>query len=168
MAISTPEEKFQHEIGDIYDAEHRFLEAQQQMLDQATNAELKTMLQEHIGETEAQIQNLERIYEALGQKPKRVKCQAAVGLVTEGQKTLEEAETPALRDCVIAAAAAKVEHYEVAAYRTLVMGAEGMGQDNVLKLLKQNLRQEEQTAKRVEASAPALLQQAMKASQRGA
>ena len=168
MPISTPDEKFLHEVGDIYDAEHRFLEAQQLMLEQASDKALKTMIQEHIGETEAQIKNIEQIYEALGQKPKRVKCQAAVGLVAEGQKTMEEAESPALRDCVIAGAQAKVEHYEVASYRTLLMGAEGMGQEAIAKLIKQNLRQEEQTAKKIEASAPELLQKAMRANSRGA
>jgi len=168
MPISTPDEKFLHEVGDIYDAEHRFLEAQQLMLQQASDKTLKTMLEEHIGETEGQIKNIEQVYELLGQKPKRVKCHAAVGLVTEGQKTMEEAESPALRDCVIAGAQAKVEHYEVASYRTLVMGAEGMGQEEIAKILKKNLKQEEQTAKKVEASAPELLQKALNTKSRGA
>lgn len=168
MPISTPDEKFLHEVGDIYDAEHRFLEAQQQMLEQASDQTLKTMIQEHIGETEGQIQNIERLYEMMGQKPKRVKCHAAAGLVEEGRKTMEEAQGPALRDCVIAAAQAKVEHYEVASYRTLLMGAEGMGKADAVKLIKQNLKQEEQTAKKVEQSAPALLEKAMNTKARSA
>jgi ferritin-like metal-binding protein YciE len=161
MQITTPEEKFQHEVGDIYDAEHRFLEAQQLMLEQANDPTLKTMIQEHIAETEGQIQNIEKMYAILGQKPKRVKCPAAAGLVEEGRKTMEEAGSPAIRDCIIAAAQAKVEHYEVASYRTLLVGAEGMGQQDMVKLIKQNLKQEEQTAKKVEASSPELLQKAM-------
>jgi ferritin-like metal-binding protein YciE len=163
MQINTPEEKFQHEIGDIYDAEHRFLEAQQLMLEQASAPALKAMIEEHIAETQGQIQNIERIYEILGQKPKRVKCYAATGIVEEGRKSMEDAGTPAIRDCIINSAQAKVEHYEVATYRTLLVGAQGMGQQDVVKLLKQNLKQEEQTAKKVEASAPELLQQAMSA-----
>lgn len=161
MSISTPDEMFLHEVGDLYDAEHRFLEAQQLMLEQASDPALKSMIKEHIGETEDQIQNIERLYEMMGQKPKRVKCHAAAGLVEEGRKTMEEAQNPALRDCVIAAAQAKVEHYEVASYRTLLMGAEGMGQADAVKLIKQNLKQEEQTAKKVEQSAPTLLEKAM-------
>jgi ferritin-like metal-binding protein YciE len=47
------------------------------------------------------------------------------------------------------------------------MGAEGMGQGDIAKLLRQTLKQEEQTAKRVEASAPDLLQKAMCANSRG-
>jgi ferritin-like metal-binding protein YciE len=168
MAIKNLNEKFIHELGDIYDAEHRFLEAQQEMLSQANNPTVKTMLQEHIEQTEQQIKNLEQAYSTLGEKPKRVKCDAAAGLVSEGQKTMKEAAgNPAILDCVIAGAAAKVEHYEIASYRGLIEGARIMGQDQVLQLLQQNLQQEEQTAKRVEQNVPQLLQQAMSANEMG-
>ena len=167
MQISSPEEKFQHELSDIYDAEHRFLEAQQELLGQASDPALKSMLAAHIGETEGQIQTLEQLFELLGQKAKRVKCHAAAGLVEEGRKSAEDAANPAIRDCIISAAVAKVEHYEVASYRILLMGAEGMGQPDMVRLLKQNLKQEEQTAKKVETSAPELLQKAMQSKARG-
>lgn len=168
MAIKNLNEKFIHELGDIYDAEHRFLEAQQEMLSQANNPTVKTLLQEHIGQTEQQIKNLEQAYSILGEKPKRVKCDAAAGLVSEGQKTMKEAaNNPAILDCVIAGAAAKVEHYEVASYRGLIEGARIMGQDQILQLLQQNLQQEEQTAQRVEQSTPQLLQRAMSANEMG-
>ena len=162
-AITTTQEKFLHELGDIYDAEHQFLKGQQQMLQQASDPQLQSMLQEHIAVTEEQIQNLEQVFGLLGQKAKRQACPAARGLVTEAQKTMQEAEAPALRDCVIGGAAAKVEHYEIAAYRGLVTGAQEMGQTRVVTLLRKNLRQEEQTARLIEQTAPQLLQKAMQA-----
>jgi ferritin-like metal-binding protein YciE len=168
MAISTLQEKFVHDLGDIYDAEHRFLEAQQEMMQQASDSRLQTMIREHMSQTEQQIKNLEQVYGALGEKPRRVKCDAAAGLVTEGQKGMKEASgNPALRDCMIAGAAAKVEHYEIASYRGLISGAEQIGQNEVVRLLRQNLQQEEQTAQKIEQSAPQLLQQAMSAKERG-
>jgi ferritin-like metal-binding protein YciE len=168
MAIKTLEEKFIHELGDIYDAEHRFLEGQQEMLKNASDSKLKSMIQEHIGQSEQQIQNLEQVYQTLGQKPKRVKCDAAAGLVSEAQKGMKEAsDSPAILDCLIGGAAAKVEHYEIASYRGLITGAEQMGQSDVLRLLRANLKQEEQTAKMLEQSAPELIQKAMKANERG-
>ncbi len=168
MAISTLQEKFVHDLGDIYDAEHRFLEAQQEMMQQASDSRLQTMIREHMSQTEQQIKNLEQVYGALGEKPRRVKCDAAAGLVTEGQKGMKEASSnPALRDCMIAGAAAKVEHYEIASYRGLISGAEQIGQSEVVLLLRQNLQQEERTAQKIEQSAPQLLQQAMSAKERG-
>ncbi|GAB4199535.1 MAG: ferritin-like domain-containing protein [Roseiflexaceae bacterium] len=169
MAIHDLNQKFAHELGDIYDAEHRFLEAQQQMLTKASSPQLKSMIQQHIQQTEQQIRNLEEIHNLLGQKPQRVTCEAAAGLVSEGQKTMKEAAgNPAILDCVIAGAQSKVEHYEVASCRGLVTGAQMMGQQQILQLLQQNLQQEEQTASLIEQSTPQLLQQAMSAQQRGA
>ena len=161
--ISTTQEKFLHELGDIYDAEQQFLKGQQEMLQQASDPTLKQMLERHIGESEQQVQVLDQVFGLLGEKPKRESCAAAKGLVTEAQKVLKEAETPELRDCLIGGAAAKVEHYEIASYRGLIVGAQQMGQDQVVSLLQQNLQQEEQTAQKAEQSAPLLLQKAMQA-----
>jgi len=169
MPIKTLEEKMIHELGDIYDAEHQFLEAQQQMIGKANSNTVKMLLQEHIQQTEQQIQNLEQVYQAMGQQPKRVKCQGAAGIVSEGQKLLQEVSgNPQLIDLAIAGAQSKVEHYEVASYRGLIEGARQMGQNEVVQLLQQNLQQEEQTAQRVEQSTPQLIQQAMSSQQRGA
>lgn len=169
MAIKTLQEKMLHELADIYDAEHQFLEAQQQMISHANADTVKLLLQEHIQQTEQQIKNLEQVFQALGEQPKREKCAAASGLVTEGNKLLKEVSgNPALVDLAIAGSQSKVEHYEVASYRGLVMGAQEMGKHEILSLLQQNLQQEEQTAQRVEQSTPQLIQQAMSAMQRGA
>ncbi len=162
MKINTLDEKFAHELQDIYDAEHRFLEAQQEMMQQATSTKLQGMIQTHIRETEGQIKNLEQIFSLIGEKAKRVKCDAAAGLVSEGQKSMQEAGTPEIRDCLIAGSAAKVEHYEVASYRGLVMGAQQTGNQELAALLQQNLLEEEQTAQKLEAAAPLLLQTAMR------
>ncbi len=162
MALKTLDEKFTHELGDIYDAEHRFLEAQQKMMKEASDSQLKQMINEHIGQTQQQIKNLEQVFELVGQKAKRVKCDAATGIVSEGDKGMKEAaDAPEIRDCLIAGSAAKVEHYEIASYRGLIQGAELMGQKEVVNLLKENLKQEEQTAKKVEDSTSTLLKKAM-------
>jgi len=68
-----------------------------------------------------------------------------------------------LRDCAIDAAVIKVEHFEIASYRSLVTGARLMGQSKVVDLLNANLGQEEETAQIAEQSAEKLLQEAMQA-----
>ena len=162
MAIKNLQEKFVHALGDIYDAEHRFLEAQQKMQAQADSQTVLELFEKHIPETEEQIANLEEIYELLGEKPKRVKCAGAAGIVSEGEKLLgETSEVPALADLAIAGANAKVEHYEITCYQSLILGAEMMGEKEIVKLLKKNLKQEQQTAKKIEKNMPALYEQAM-------
>ncbi len=161
MPIKTTQEKFLHELGDIYDAENRFLKAQQEMLKAATDSTLKEGIEQHIGESERQIQNLERVFELLGEKAKGEPCDAAKGIVTEGQKNLEEAGTGAIRDCLIGSSLTRAEHYEIVGYTGLIVGARGMGNKEVVSLLQQNLQQEEQTAKRLEQNAPKLPKRAM-------
>jgi ferritin-like metal-binding protein YciE len=164
VPITNLQEKFAHELSDIYDAEHRFLEAQQQMLQEASHEELKGMIQEHIDQTRQQIQNLEQVYSQVGQQPERQTCEAAQGLVSEGQEVMQEAGSGPIRDTLIAGSQAKVEHYEIASYQGLVAGAQQMGQQEAVNLLQQNLQQEEQTARKIEQSTPQLLQRAAQAS----
>lgn len=162
MTIKTLQEKFLHGLGDIYDAEHQFLEAQQEMLPQANSTTVKSLLEQHIKETEQQITVLEQVFEAVGETPKREKCAASAGIVKENESLLSEVSgNPALVDLAISGGAAKVEHYEIATYRMLITGAQQMGQTQVAKLLQQNLQQEEATAQKIETSASALFQQAL-------
>ena len=164
MAITNPQEKFVHELCLTYDAEHQFLEAQQEMLGQASDEHLQSMVQNHINQTQRQIQNLEQVFGQMGLEPQRQTSQAAQGLVADGRTGLQEAEGGPVVDTLIAGAQAKVEHFEIACYRGLVTGAQQMGQDEeVVDLLQQNLLQEEETAQMVEQSAPQLLQKAMQA-----
>jgi len=163
MAIKTTQEKFLHELGDIYDAENRFLKAQQEMLKAATDATLKEGIEKHIAESEQQVANLEQVFELLGEKAKGEPCDAAKGIVTEGQKNLKEAGTDEIRDCLIGSSLTKVEHYEIVSYTGLIVGAEAMGNKEAVILLQKNLRQEEQTAQKLEKNAPKLLKQAMQA-----
>ena len=161
MSIETALGAVLHQLGDMYDAEHRFLKGQREMLQKASDQGLQEMLQQHIVQSEGQVHNLDQIYSALGHKPKGNACDAAKGIVTEAQKNLKETKVDAVRDIMIAAAADRVEHYEIAGYRSLIAGIELLEQPEVLNLLRQNLQQEEQTAQLIEQSTPRLLRQAV-------
>ncbi len=163
MAIKTTQEKYLHELGDIYDAENRFLKGQQAMLKAATDPTLKAGIEKHIAESEQHVANLEQVFELLGEKAKAEPCDAAKGIVTEGQKNLKEAGTDQIRDCLIGSSLTKVEHYEIVSYTGLIVGAQALGNKEIEALLRQNLQQEEKAAKQLQTNAPKLLKQAMQA-----
>lgn len=164
MAIKNLQDKFIHELGDIYDAEHQFLKGQEQMLQNASDPNLQQMISQHIEQTRQQISNIEQVYSILGQQPDRVMCDGAKGIVSEGQKLMKETSgSNELRDCAIAGAAEKVEHYEISSYRGLITAADLTGQQEIVSLLQQNLEQEESTAALLEQTSPMLLQAAMQA-----
>ncbi len=156
MPISTPQEKFVHELADMYDAEHQFLEAMGKMREMATDEKLQAMLEEHMQQTEEQIRNLEQVFSEAGRRPERQECMGAKGLVEEASKMMEESGSNEIRDAVIAGGAAKAEHYEMVSYADLIDGAEMLKLRKAVKLLTDNREQEVSTARKLERLAPRL------------
>ncbi len=70
MPINNAQELFVHSLSEIYDAEHQFVEGQQEMAQQASDQDLRSAIEEHIGQTEQHARNLEGIFEQLDQQPR--------------------------------------------------------------------------------------------------
>lgn len=133
-------------VKDLYWAEKHLIKALPKMQEAATTEELKSAIEEHIAQTEEQVVRLERVFEILGKKAQAKKCEAMEGLVKEGETVIEETEEGSItRDVGIIASAQKVEHYEIAAYGTLVQLAITMGQTEVAEILNETLEEEKQT-----------------------
>jgi ferritin-like metal-binding protein YciE len=161
MPIANAQELFVHELGEVYDAEDRCIEGQQEMVENATDQNLKGAIQEHLEQTRQHAVNVERVFAELGQEAHRETNEVAKALVSEAQEGIQEAGGDAVRDAAIVSAVIKVEHFEMGSYRGLVTGANLMGQTEVERLLRENMQQEEETARIAEQSAEELLQKAM-------
>jgi ferritin-like metal-binding protein YciE len=73
------------------------------------------------------------------------KCEAMDGLVKEAQNIIEEMpKGSAVIDAGLIIAGQKVEHYEIAAYGSLVQLAKTMGENEIADLLQQTLDEEKQ------------------------
>ena len=133
---------FKHFVRDIYYAEKQVLRTLPKMARKAESPELKEAFEHHREETEQQIENLEKVFEHLGMKPRGVTCEAINGILEEGKEIMEEAETGDARDAGMIAAAQAVEHYEITRYGTMITWANTLGMPEAAKLLKENLDQE--------------------------
>lgn len=131
-----------HELKDLYDAEHRILEALPKMAAAATNPELATAFRQHIKETEDQVVRLEDSFNLLNEKPQRQTCDAMKGLLEEGEHVLKGHMKGSVKDAALISAAQRVEHYEIAAYGTAHAFAVEMGHDQVAELLQKTLDEE--------------------------
>jgi ferritin-like metal-binding protein YciE len=156
MPISSPREKFVHELADTYDAEHQFLEAMQTMHDKATDEKLKARLEVHMAETRGQIEKLQQVFSSTGEQPRRQHCSGAEGIIEEGSKAMEEAGTDEIRDTFIVGGATKAEHYEMVSYADLIAGAELLKLRKAAKLLTENREQEVRAARKLERTSPRL------------
>ena len=157
MPITNAREKFVHELADVYDAEHQFLEAMQKMHDNASDEKLRSMLEEHMVETQGQIEKVEMVFSSIGEEPQRQHCSGAEGIIEEGSKAMEEAGTDELRDTFIVGGATKAEHYEMVSYADLIEGAETLKlKKAVVTLLTENRDQEVAAARKLERTSPRL------------
>lgn len=133
---------FKHFVRDIYYAEKKVLRTLPKMARMAEAPALKDAFEHHREETEQQIENLEKVFEHLGMKPRGVTCEAIDGILEEGKEIMEEAETGDARDAGMIAAAQAVEHYEITRYGTMIAWAKTLGMEEAATLLKANLDQE--------------------------
>jgi ferritin-like metal-binding protein YciE len=160
MPLQTPLDLFLHEMGDIYDAEQRIAQILPTLASEATDTQAQSAYQQHLTETQQQIQNLEQCFQALGTQPTRQTCAAVAGLKQEHDTFLKEQPTDQVLGLFDLGAAAKTEHYEIASYQGLIEQAKLLGQQQCAQLLQQNLQQEQAMLQRVTQLSQQLGQQA--------
>ena len=157
--IETLEQLLQDEIRDIYDAEKQLVKALPKMAKAASSTELSEALKEHLEATQGQVQRLEQVFEALGAKAKGKTCAGMKGLIEEGQEAIGAEASDEMKDLAIIGAAQRVEHYEIAAYGTLVAWAKAMGHTDAADLLEETLGEEKAADEKLTALAEAGINQ---------
>jgi ferritin-like metal-binding protein YciE len=138
----TLHDAFVDELRDTYDAEKQLTRALPKMARAATSDELRSAFEMHLDETRGQIGRLEEVFASLDEKVRGKRCEGMAGIVEEGKSAMEEELDEDAMDAILIAAAQRAEHYEMAAYGTLVAWARVMGHDEAANLLQQTLDEE--------------------------
>lgn len=138
---------FETELKDIYWAEKALTKAIPKMAKNASSPELYEALNNHLEETEMQVEKVEQVFELIGKKAVAKKCEAMEGLISEAEEMMKETEKGPQRDAAIISAAQKVEHYEIATYGTLATFAHTLGLDEVGSILEDILEEEKNADK---------------------
>jgi len=147
--IDTFDELFVHTLQDIYYAEHQILKALPDMVEKASDAELKKGFRTHLKQTKGQIKRLDRVFKMIKSVPQGTKCPAIDGILDEANEIAGEIENKLVLNAALIAAAQAVEHYEITRYGTLVAWAKLLGRNDVAKLFAMNLKEEKGTDKKL-------------------
>jgi ferritin-like metal-binding protein YciE len=144
MKLNSLHDLYVSELRDLYDAEERITKALPKLAEAANSPDLRSAFEEHLEQTQMQVQRLEQIFRMLDEAPKGQKCKGIVGIIDEGENVMDEAEDapPAVCDAALIASAQRVEHYEIAAYGTLRTFARRLGFEDQARLLQQTLDEE--------------------------
>jgi ferritin-like metal-binding protein YciE len=145
MAEKSLNDLFLDALKDIYYAEKQILKSLPKMAKAAASEQLSSAFEKHQGETEGQIERLERVFELLGKPARGKRCDAIEGILDEGKEIMEQYKDTTALDAGLLAAAQAVEHYEISRYGTLKAWATKLSMNSAARLLDQTLAEEKKT-----------------------
>jgi ferritin-like metal-binding protein YciE len=154
---------FIDELRDAYDAERQLTKALPKLAKAATSPQLREAFERHLDETQGQIERLEQVFESLDEKVKGKHCDGIEGIIEEGKSVMEQDFSDATMDACLIASGQRAEHYEMAAYGTLVAWARAMGHTDAADLLQETLDEETAADEKLSALAEGGINQAANA-----
>ena len=149
----TLHDAFIDELRDTYDAERQLTKALAKLAKAATAPSLREAFEAHLEETQGQVERLEQVFESLDERARGKHCDGIAGIIEEGKSIMEEDFDEATMDACLIAAGQRAEHYEMAAYGTLVAWAQAMGHTEAADLLQQTLDEEKAADRKLSALA---------------
>jgi ferritin-like metal-binding protein YciE len=143
--IKTMNDLFMHGLQDLFYAENQIAKSLPDMIEKATNPQLRAGFEKHLKETEGQIARLEQVFDLLDAEAKGEKCPAIDGILKEGKELIGEVDDEDVMNVGLIAAAQAVEHYEITRYGALIAWASELGRGDCVPLLKASLAEEKAT-----------------------
>jgi ferritin-like metal-binding protein YciE len=143
--IRTLDDLFVHQLRDIYYAEKQIVQTLPEMIEKATDSNLKRGFETHLGETKNHVKRLEQVFKMHGVEAKGIDCPAIDGIIEEADDIIADVEDKKVLDAALIAAAQAVEHYEITRYGTLIAWAKQLGRPDCASVLQQNLEEEKAT-----------------------
>jgi Mn-containing catalase len=132
------------QIRDLLHAEKQIVKALPKMAKAAKSEQLTMLFNQHLQETETHVERLAECCKLL-KAPSRAKpCRGMMGLLEEGDKVIaEHQKKPSGMDLALIGTGQKVEHYEIAGYKTARDLAQQLKETAIVHLLQQSLSEEE-------------------------
>jgi ferritin-like metal-binding protein YciE len=156
----TLHDAFIDELRDAYDAEKQLLRALPKMAKKATAEDLSAAFEAHLEETRGHVDKLEQVFGTLDEKVRGKHCDGIAGIIEEGKSVMEEDFDAETMDACLIAGGQRAEHYEMAAYGTLIAWAKAMGHTEAADLLEEILEEEKAADQKLSALAEGGINQA--------
>ena len=127
--METTRELFIHELGDVLFAEQTIVKMLPKLKSEATDSALSRGFEKHLDESKRHVENVKAVFKSIGETAKAEKCPGIEGLKKEHDEFMsEEKPSDDVADMFLTGAAARTEHYEIAAYTGLVGLANALGE----------------------------------------
>ena len=128
--IKSMDDLFVHTLRDIYYAENQIVKSLPDMIEKASDPQLKQGFQSHLAETRNHVTRLEQVFRMHGAQASGVDCPAIDGIIEEADDVAGEVDNKSVMDAALIAAAQAVEHYEMTRYGSLIAWAKQLGRND--------------------------------------
>jgi ferritin-like metal-binding protein YciE len=118
--------------------------------EQVSNKDFRNALDEHLEQTREHVENVQKVFQLLKERPRGAPSPGFEGLRRQHEAQVDQIESPDVRDLFIAGSVAHTEHYEISAYNAAVSLAAMLGEPEAVRLLEENLHDEEEALEKVE------------------
>ena len=148
--VGSLQQLLMQSLADLYRAEHESMAVLDRLRARASDKELETAFAQHRLETRGHIERLERVFRLVGTEPPRQRSSPAVAAIAvDGERLLARNINRTVRDAWLIASAQRIEHLEIAGYRTARTYAETLGYAFAAQLLEQTLDEEHAAVRRL-------------------
>jgi len=150
QTLDTPDELLHFQLRTALTMEDDSLAALGVLEKAAKSAKLKKMFKHHADETKDQIENLHKVFKLLDFKQTTAPSPSTKGISKQAESLIKRSDD-SLLDQVVLSSALGNEHYEIAAYKSLIIPVSTMGLADAAALLTDNLEQETHTSEELRA-----------------
>jgi ferritin-like metal-binding protein YciE len=147
MRFDSLQDVFAEQLNDLRSAEQQLVAALPEMANAASSDELRQAFEEHLEETRSHVERIDEAITTLGIATSNEECKGMKGLIEEGEEIISAEGDAMAKDAALIAAAQRVEHYEIAAYGTVLALADHLDLDDATDGLGQSLNEEEMADK---------------------
>lgn len=143
MKIEGLQDLFEIGLRYVYDCEKKLVKkGLPTMVDAASSPQLREAFEQHLRETQNHVTRLEQVFSITGKEADTESNDILDAMTKAAEKQIKNTEASPLRDAALVESGNLVEHYEMAAYGTLVAWARQLGFSDAATLLEQTLEEE--------------------------
>jgi ferritin-like metal-binding protein YciE len=145
MILDNFPDLFQRGLEYGWDAEHVLVGHLPRMVEAATSAELKQILDFHLIESKGHLYRLEQIFARLDRSPAAEKHEPVRTIVNECERMISHLDPSPLLDAALIFCGHQIEQSEIGLYEPMVGFALTLGLEDVAGAIDEILRQERET-----------------------
>lgn len=143
MKIEGLQDLFDVTLRYVYDCEKKLVKkGLPTMMESSSSPELRQAFEQHLRETQNHVTRLEQVFSMIGSEADTEDNDILDEMTKAAEKMIKNIDSAPLRDAALVESGNMVEHYEMAAYGTLVAYAQQLGFGDAARLLQQTLEEE--------------------------